>query len=94
VIGGDLSAAQRVAMHRAATLIVLSQDAQVRRLAGDLTVSLEDIGRLDNSASRAMRTLGIDRERKPAGPTLGEYLASRRSAEPEEEPDDEPAAPP
>jgi hypothetical protein len=74
-IGGDLSAAQRVAVDRAATLVAIAQDAQVRRLAGDLTVSLEDIARLDNSASRAVKALDI----APASRrtlTLAEYLAS------------------
>jgi hypothetical protein len=74
-IGGDLSAAQRVAVHRAATLVALSQDAQVRRLAGDMTISLEDVARLDNSANRAVKALDIAAASRRTL-TLAEYLAS------------------
>ena len=78
----NLSAAQRVAVHRAATLIALSQDASVRRLGGDLSISFEDITRLDSAANRATRALNIV-PGKPAGPqNLREYLANRPAATP------------
>jgi len=78
-LGGQLSAAQRLAVDRAATLLAIAQDAQVRRLQGDLSVSLEDIARLDNAANRAVRALGLERQREPAEPSLADYVASRKA---------------
>jgi nucleotide-binding universal stress UspA family protein len=82
-IGGSLSSAQRLAVERAAALSALAEDARVRHLAGDTSVSLEDIVRIDNASARAVKALGLGarkREQKP-GAALAEYLA--RAAVPE-----------
>jgi hypothetical protein len=75
-LGGNITGAQRAAIERAATLTALAEDAQARRLAGDSSVSLEDLVRIDNAAMRAVKQLGL----KPAAapkPSLAEHLASR-----------------
>jgi len=74
--GGILTAQTRIAAERAATLVVLAEDARARRLAGDTKISLEDVVRMDNVAARAIKALGLGR-RRPGRPaqTLGEYLA-------------------
>jgi hypothetical protein len=80
-LGGTVTSAQRAAIERAATLMALAEDAQARRLAGDPSVSLEDLVRIDNAAMRAVRQLGIKPGAKPAAPSSpAEYLA-RRAAE-------------
>jgi len=73
-LGGTLSAATRIAIERAATLVVLAEDARARRLAGDLKISLEDLVRMDRVAAAAIKALGLGHRREPSGPTLGEYL--------------------
>jgi hypothetical protein len=62
-LGGKLTDGQRIALERAAGLVVISEDTRLRRLSGDLTISLNDIARLDNAASRAMNALGLPEER-------------------------------
>jgi len=64
-----------VAIERTATLVVLAEGTRVRRLAGDLSISLEDVVRLDNVANRAVRQLGIEKRREPAGPDLRSAVA-------------------
>jgi len=63
-LGDKLTNGQRIAIERAATLTALAEDARVRRLSGDLSISLEDIARLDNTANRAVRALGLPTERE------------------------------
>jgi hypothetical protein len=66
---------QRLAVERAAVMLALAEDAASRRLGGDLTISLEDVVRLEGAASRAMNRLGLDRRmRKPEGSTLSSLL--------------------
>lgn len=80
-LGGQLTSAQRLAVERAATLVAIAEDARIRRLAGDTSVSLQDIVRLDNNANRAMRALGLDGKPdidKRAVPSLAELEARRR----------------
>ena len=94
-LGGQLSDVQRVAVQNAAVMTAISEDAQTRRLAGDPAISLDDIVRAVSAARRAVRDLGLDRKREPAGPSLAEYLARNYAAQGEAEPaadamDDEP----
>jgi hypothetical protein len=58
-LGGTLSATQRLAVEQASALAAIAEDAQARRLAGDMTISLEDLVRATNAATRAVRQLGI-----------------------------------
>src|SRR5262252_8413274 len=63
-LGGNLSAAQRLAVERAAALTALAEDARVRHLAGDAGVTLEDVVRVGNASSRAVKALGLARKRE------------------------------
>jgi hypothetical protein len=77
-LGGVLTAGQRLAVERAAQLVALAEDARSRRLGGDMAVSLEDLVRVDNAASRAVRQLRIGAAAAPApSPSPADYLASR-----------------
>ena len=58
-LGSSLSVAQAAAVERAAALCALAEDTRTRRLAGDTSVSLEDLVRLDSACDRAVRRLGI-----------------------------------
>jgi hypothetical protein len=64
-LGGNLSARQVADIERAATLAAVAEDARARRLAGDLSVGLNDLVRVDNLADRALRQV---RALKPAQP--------------------------
>jgi hypothetical protein len=77
---GQLTPAQQIAVQNAAALAAIAEDAQARRLAGDPTISLDDLVRAVSAARRAVRDLGLDRRRVPASPNLSEYLAD--TAEP------------
>jgi hypothetical protein len=69
-IGGDLSdltEAQRIACARAATLVVISEDAEARRLRGE-PVSLDDIVRTTRIARLAVKDVLNMRLRKAAAP--------------------------
>jgi hypothetical protein len=77
-LGGTLTAGQSLAIGRAAQLVALAEDARARRLDGDMTVTLEDLVRIDNSASRAVRQLGIPEAAAPTTPpSLRDYVAAR-----------------
>ena len=69
-IGGVISATQRLAIERAAALVALAEDAQARRLAGDPSVTLDDVVRIDGAAQRAVRRLGIEQRKRSAGPAI------------------------
>jgi hypothetical protein len=56
--GGRLTAEQRTVAERCAALSVLVSNAEVQRLAGDLSISLNDIVRLQNTVARLERRLG------------------------------------
>jgi hypothetical protein len=60
--GRAVAAAERAAIRNAALLSAISEDAAARRLAGDVTATLEDIVRLSRASAAAIRALGI----KPA----------------------------
>jgi hypothetical protein len=66
-LGGKLTTGQRIALERAASLCALAEDARARRLSGDLSISLQDCVRLDNSAARAVAALNLpaESEREP-----------------------------
>jgi hypothetical protein len=70
-LGGKLTTAQRVAVERAAGLVALAEDARVRRLSGDLSISLQDAVRLENVASRAVAALGLPQQERANGRETG-----------------------
>jgi hypothetical protein len=72
---GDLTPMQRIRVETAAALSAIAEDAQTRRLAGDSSITLDDLVRAVSAARRAVRDLGIDdRKHEPPGPTLGDIL--------------------
>jgi len=73
-LGGEITEAQRMAVARASIAQALAEDASVRRLNGDESVSLEDVVRLDNAADRARRALTDEAEPSEQAPTLGSLL--------------------
>lgn len=87
--GAELTPAQRIRVETAAALSAIAEDAQTRRLAGDASITLDDLVRAVSAARRAVRDLGLDRKRPPSGPTLSEYLASRRAEQTEDSSADE-----
>jgi hypothetical protein len=77
-----LTAAEGAAIRNAALLSAISEDAGARRLAGDATVTLEDVVRLSRASTAAVRALGIRPAAGPAPPTLAEHFASRAAERP------------
>jgi hypothetical protein len=76
-LGGDITAGQRLAIGRAATLCALAEDARIRRLNGAVNITLDDLVRLDRVAALAVRALGITAGPvKPREPSLDGYLNS------------------
>jgi hypothetical protein len=62
----EVTEAQRIEIERAATLLVLSEDTRARRLGGDLSISLDDLVRLDRWSAQALRRLtGMRRAAMP-----------------------------
>jgi hypothetical protein len=80
-IGGQITDSLRIRIETAAALSVIAEDAQTRRLAGDSSISLDDLVRAVSAARRALRDIGIkpNVKRDQLGPTLSEYIASKRS---------------
>jgi hypothetical protein len=81
-IGGQITDSLRIRIETAAALSVIAEDAQTRRLAGDSSISLDDLGRAVSAARRALRDIGIrpNTKHEQLGPTLAEYIASKRSS--------------
>jgi hypothetical protein len=79
-IGGTITTAMRIAIERAATLVVVAEDSRARRLSGDSTVLLDDLVRIDRLAAQAVRNLGINVEKKPQRQTLADYLRAKHDA--------------
>jgi len=81
-IGGQITDSLRIRIETAAALSVIAEDAQTRRLAGDSSVSLDDLVRAVSAARRALRDIGIkpNAKREQLGPTLAEYIASKRTS--------------
>ena len=79
-IGGQITYSLRIRIETAAALSVIAEDAQTRRLAGDSSISLDDLVRAVSAARRALRDIGIkpNTKRDQLGPTLAEYVASKR----------------
>jgi hypothetical protein len=79
-IGGRITDSLRIRIETAAALSVIAEDAQTRRLAGDSSISLDDLVRAVSAARRALRDIGIkpNTKRDQLGPTLAEYVASKR----------------
>jgi hypothetical protein len=75
-IGRNITTAMHIAIERAAALTVIAEDARARRLAGDLSITLDDLVRTDRAAAAAVTALGLDREHKPATVPLREKLLS------------------
>jgi hypothetical protein len=71
----------RVRVETAAALSAILEDAQARRLAGDTSVTLNDIVRAISAARRAVRDLGIDRKRAPEEQSLAGLLRADREAQ-------------
>src|SRR5262245_17389919 len=81
-LNGEITEAQRMAIARAAAMQAIAEDALIRRVNGDTTISHEDVVRLDHSAERALRMLGIGVKVEPPSPelpSLGSLLRSERS---------------
>jgi hypothetical protein len=81
-IGGSITDSLRIRIETAAALSVIAEDAQTRRLAGDSSVSLDDLVRAVSAARRALRDIGIrpPAKREQLGPTLAQYIASKRNS--------------
>jgi hypothetical protein len=81
-IGCPITDSLRIRIETAAALSVIAEDAQTRRLAGDSSVSLDDLVRAVSAARRALRDIGIrpNPKHEQLGPTLAEYIASKRSS--------------
>jgi hypothetical protein len=81
-IGGALTDAQKLAIHRAAVLTAVAEDTRMRRLAGE-GIPLDDLVRIDRLAAQAVRSLALPTStRKPAAAPLREYLASASARSP------------
>lgn len=75
---GGPAAVDAVAMlriERAVELSVTAKRLRTRALRGE-PVDIAALVKIENAADRAMRDLGLDRQREPAGPSLTEYLAN------------------
>jgi hypothetical protein len=69
----------------AAELQVLAEQARFKALEQTIVDAavLDQIVRLESAAARAVRRLGLDQvKRKPDGPSLDTYLASKREVQP------------
>ncbi len=80
-LGSEITATQRLAIERAAALVALAEDSKARRLSGDQSISLDDVVRVDGASLRAVKALGLDRQRKPAHVPLSARLAALAAAE-------------
>lgn len=76
-LGAGAMPSERLAINRAAGLAVLADTLRQRRLAGDVTVLLDDLVRVERLADRAVRALGLGKIAKPTAPSLAEYLAAK-----------------
>jgi hypothetical protein len=74
-LAGDLSPAKAMQIRRAAELAAIAEHARTRRMAGDATISLDDIVRLDSAARRAVRDLDLPAPGARPAESLEAYLA-------------------
>jgi hypothetical protein len=73
-LGTDISDVMRTRIESAAALTAIAEDCQTRRLAGDGSVTLDDLVRATSAARRAVRDLGLAKSREPKRRALAEYL--------------------
>jgi hypothetical protein len=75
-LGGRVSPVQMVEIERAASLLILAADLRTKALRGE-DVAIADLSRLEGTADRAIRRLGIKSGAAAAAavPTLADYLA-------------------
>jgi hypothetical protein len=73
-LGPNLSAVQASDVARAARLMALSEDLQLRRLNGDEAIDVDALVRADSTARRAVRDLGLQpaREAEAARSVVGD----------------------
>jgi hypothetical protein len=65
-------------LRRAAELVAIAERTRVEAMkACDVTL-LDNLVRLENCAELAVKRLDLDRPRKPEGPSLATFLASRK----------------
>jgi hypothetical protein len=81
-LGGEavVSAATMLDVRRAADAVSLAEEYRARALRGEPVV-LDDLVRLENAASRAVKALGIKRTARDPTPNLADYLAATSEAE-------------
>ncbi len=86
-LGGDaaVTPSLMVSVTRAADAVAIAESHRSRALRGE-AINLDDLVRVENIASRAVKALGI----KPGAggakpPSLSDYLASRKPSPPAEE---------
>ena len=65
-LGSEITATQRLAIERAAALVALAEDSKARRLHGSQSISLHGVMLLNGAPTRAIKPLGLNRQRKPA----------------------------
>jgi hypothetical protein len=58
-LGAEATEGERFGIARAASLLCLAEECTAKRLAGDLTISIDEIIRLSGEARRALRDLGL-----------------------------------
>jgi hypothetical protein len=76
--GGKVTAAQLVRIECAAMLSAVAEDAGTRRLAGDPTITLDDLVRATSAARRSVRDLNLPKTPPTSGPTLSDILRDDR----------------
>jgi hypothetical protein len=84
-LGGRVSPVQMVEIERAASLLILAADLRTKALRGE-DVAIADLSRLEGTADRAIRRLGI-KSGAAAAPvqSFADYLAGRHAASEGEE---------
>lgn len=78
-LGGDVSATGMLEVIRAADATAIAENYRARALRGEAIV-LDDLVRLENAATRAVKALGNKRQPRDAGPTLAEIIAEHEGA--------------
>ncbi len=82
-LGGPagLSTAQVSLCRRVAALEVQLEQLEARMSEGDLTVDLDQYGRLAGHLRRILETLGVERKQRDVTPTLASIVARHRTGE-------------
>src|SRR4051812_42412070 len=74
-----ISAVQARQLQRAAELSLLADETRQRALLGDC-VAIAELVRIERLAAAARRQLGMAVRKPQSGPTLADYLATKRTA--------------